>query len=97
SPRARSRTGIRAEEAYGGTLARLLRGRGGRPRRRSALQHDERAPPDHLVTSAASKCIQGGDEGTNVFSALRVMTNSDVADHWTGRSAGCSPLIIRPA
>src|SRR5262249_25039363 len=53
-------------------------------------------PPHHSMTSSASNCI---DTGTSMPSALAVfmlITSSNFVGCTTGRSAGFSPLSIRP-
>ena len=75
----------------------LLRARRKRPRRRRAAeQHDEFAP-FHSITSSASASSVGGMSRPSVFAVLRLMTNSNLVDCITGRSAGFSPLRMRPA
>src|SRR5262249_30273960 len=75
----------------------LLRACRKRPRNRAAEQPDELAPfhrCNHSITSSAScwRC-----KGTSMPSALavcRLMTNSNLVDCKTGRSAGFAPLRI---
>src|SRR5262249_45180134 len=77
--------------------ARLLRARRERPRRcRPAEERDELAPP-HSITSSARARRVGGTSTPSAFAALRLTTNSNLVDCMTGRSAGFSPLRIRPA
>src|SRR5262249_18752220 len=77
------------------TLA-LLRARRDRPRyRRPAEQRDEVAPP-HSITSSASCCNCRGALRPRAFAVLRLITSSNLVGCSTGRSAGLSPLRIRP-
>src|SRR5262245_400297 len=75
----------------------LLRTRGERPCRRTAEQRDEVAPPDHSITSSAVICIISGTVRPSVLAVLRLITNSNLVACITGRSAGFSPLRMRPA
>src|SRR5262249_15392623 len=74
----------------------LLRARRERPRDcRAADERDELAPP-HSITSVASNCIELGTSMPSVLAVLKLITNSNLVDLCTGRSAGFSPLRIRP-
>src|SRR5207247_10902662 len=73
----------------------LLRARPERPRRRAAEQRDERAPL-HSITSSAMASSPGGKLRPNALAVLRLITNSNLLDCMTGKSAGFSPLRIRP-
>src|SRR5262245_5207937 len=77
---------------------RLLRPARERPRRgrRAAEQRDELAA-FHSITSSARPSSQSGNVTPSALAALRLMTSSTFADCWTGRSAGISPLRMRPA
>src|SRR5262249_45717445 len=74
---------------------RLLRARGERPRRRPDEQRGELAPP-HSITSSASASSAGGIARPSAFAVLRLMISSNLVGAITGRSAGFSPLRIRP-
>src|SRR5262249_1526735 len=74
----------------------LLRPRRKRPRRRAAKQRDERAAPDHSITSSASASSLSGTLTPSVLAVLRVSTNSNLVGCTTGKSAGLAPLRIRP-
>src|SRR5690348_1044872 len=75
---------------------RLLRARRERPQGcRAAEQRDERAPR-HSITSSAMASSPGGKLRPNAFAVLRLITNSNLIDCMTGRSADFSPLRIRP-
>src|SRR5262249_26976965 len=76
----------------------LLRARRERPRRcrRAANERDERAPL-HSITSSARTSSAVGTVSPNDFAVFRLIISSTLADCCTGRSAGRSPLRIRPA
>ena len=50
----------------------------------------------YSITSSASNCIELGTARPSAFAVLKLMTNSNLVDCCTGRSAGFSPLTIRP-
>src|SRR5262245_31633766 len=50
----------------------------------------------HSITSSAIASTPGGKLRPNVLAVLRLITNSNLVDCMTGRSAGFSPLRIRP-
>jgi hypothetical protein len=64
--------------------------------RRAPEQRDELAPSDHSITSSAVASSVGGTVRPSALAVLRLMTSSTFADCWTGKSAGFSPLRIRP-
>src|SRR5262249_38749351 len=78
----------------------LLRARRERPRcRRAAEQRDERAPlhlRGHSMTSSAIASSPGGKLRPNALAVLRLITNSNLVDCMTGKSAGFAPLRTRP-
>src|SRR6516165_8702151 len=74
----------------------LLRARRERPRRCAAEQRDERAPL-HSITSSARASRVGGTSRPIALAVCRLMTNSNLVACTTGRSAGFSPLRMRPA
>jgi hypothetical protein len=74
---------------------RLLRPRRERPRRRAAEKRDERATI-HSITSSARASSVGGMSRPNALLVWRLMTNSNLLDCMTGRSAGLAPLRILP-
>src|SRR5262245_2353155 len=95
-PLSLGRTRARAQEPN--RLRRLLRVRRERPRRRRAAeQRDEIAAGAHSITSSAAASNVGGTSRPSVLAVLRLMTNSNFTDCWTGKSVGLSPLRIRPA
>ena len=68
-----------------------------RPRSRCAAeQRDELAPPDHSMTSSARARSGSGIVRPSALVAFRLITSSTFVDCWTGRSAGFSPLRMRP-
>ena len=50
----------------------------------------------HSITSLASNCIELGTSMPSAFAVLKLIINSNLVDCCTGRSAGFSPLRIRP-
>jgi hypothetical protein len=85
-----------------GLIAQTLQASGfGRPhdgghRRRAAKQRDERAPL-HSITSSARASSLSGTSRLSALAVLRLSTSSNLVDCTTGRSAGFSPLRMRPA
>ena len=75
---------------------RLLRPRRKRPGRRAAEKRDEIAPL-HSITSSARASSVGGQLRPSALAVLRLMTSSNLVGCRTGRSAGFSPLRMRPA
>ena len=81
-------------------LARLLRARGERPKKRrhgcgAAEQRDELAP-FHSTTSSARPSSGSGTVRPSALAVLRLMISSTFVDCCTGRSPGFSPLRIFP-
>src|SRR5262245_47716565 len=93
-PLALRRRAARSEQSDSRHL-RLLRARRERPRRCAAEQRDELAPP-HSITSSASASSLSGIWRPSAFAVLRLMINSIFMACMTGRSAGFSPLRMRP-
>src|SRR5262249_15630052 len=78
------------------TFTRWLRTRCERPCRRSATnKRDELAPP-HSITSSAREIIAWGTVIPSASAVLWLIINSTAVACWTGKSAGFSPLRIRP-
>jgi hypothetical protein len=74
----------------------LLRPRRERPSdRRAAHQRDE-LPSPHSITSSVIARSPGGTSMPSVLAVLRLMTNSNLVDCATGRSAGLAPLRMLP-
>src|SRR5262249_46165126 len=74
----------------------LLRARHERPRRRAGQQSDEPAPTAHSIASSASASRLAGTSRPSVLAVCRLMTNSNLVARTIGRSAGFSPLRMRP-
>jgi hypothetical protein len=74
---------------------RLLRAHRERPDSRAAEKGDELAPP-HSMTSSASASSVGATAMPSSLAVCRLITNSKVVGCVTGRSAGFSPLRMRP-
>src|SRR5262249_30088616 len=53
-------------------------------------------PPHHSITSSASNWIELGTSRPSALAVCRLMTNSNLVDCSTGRSAGFAPLRICP-
>jgi hypothetical protein len=51
----------------------------------------------HSITTSALLISEGGNVTPRALAALRFTNNSTFVTSWTGRSAGFSPLSIRPA
>jgi hypothetical protein len=73
----------------------LLRARRERPSRRAAEKGDELAA-SHSITSSASVSNVGATAMPSGLAVCRLITNSKVVGCVTGRSAGFSPLRMRP-
>src|SRR5262249_7880229 len=74
----------------------LLRARRERPRCCRAAEQRDELPPPHSITSSARASSLSGIWRPSAFAVLRLMTNSNLVGCMTGRSAGFSPLRIRP-
>src|SRR5262249_34837402 len=59
-------------------------------------ERDEVAPSNHSITSSAVASKVAGTVMPSNFAVCRLMMNSNLAGRITGRSAGLSPLRIRP-
>src|SRR5215831_9794984 len=76
---------------------RLLRTRRQRPRDRFAAEKcDELPTAAHSITSSPSASSLSGIWRPRALAVLRLMNNSSFVTCWTGRSAGFSPLKMRP-
>ena len=93
---ARVRVWRRGNEIPDHRHRRLLRPRRKRPRRRRAAEQRDELAALHSITSSA-RMSKAGD--TSIRSARAVamfITRSTFTACWTGRSAGFSPLRMRP-
>src|SRR5262249_895259 len=84
-----------AQEPDGFHLCWLLRASCERPCGRAAEQSDELAAV-HSITSSTVICMIIGTVRPSAFAVLRLMIRSSFTACWTGRSAGFSPLRMRP-
>src|SRR5262249_52539883 len=78
---------------------RLLRARHKRPRDGRAEERDELAPLhrcNHSITSSAMASNLSGTLSPSALAVLRLSVRSNLVGCMTGRSAGLSPLRIRP-
>jgi hypothetical protein len=76
-------------------VALLLRPSRKRPRRRAPEPRDE-LPPLHWITSSAVASSVSGIVRPRALAILRLITSSNLLGWITGRSAGFSPLRMRP-
>src|SRR5262249_24827105 len=88
--------GLRTQEPDDRNLRRLLRARREGPRDgRAANERDERAALHSMTSSARASSLYGISRPID-FAVLRLMTSSNLVGCRTGRSAGLSPLRMRP-
>src|SRR5262249_16426079 len=73
----------------------LLRARRQRPRGSDAKKRNERAPL-HSITSSARPSSVSGKVRPRLLAVVMLMAKSTFVDCCTGRSAGLSPLRMRP-
>src|SRR5262249_50460023 len=89
-----------SKKSNSGDLCRLLRKCRQRPRRRRAAEQSDELtathPGNHSITSSASASSLSGTSRPSALAVVRLITNSSFVDCMTGRSAGFSPLRIRP-
>src|SRR5262249_47039573 len=76
---------------------RLLSARRDRPRRRRAAEKRDEFAAIHSITSSESANNLSGTWRLSALAVLTLMINSIFVFCWTGRSAGFSPLRMRPA
>src|SRR5215472_6634065 len=86
---------IRSEEANH-RYCDLLRARRQRPSNRRAAEERNEVAPFHSITASAMASSVGGTSRPSVRAVWRLMTNSNFVACTTGKSAGFSPLRIRP-
>src|SRR5262249_1979712 len=84
------------DDADGRELRRLPRPCGKRPRHRRAADERDELAPLHSITSSASASTCGGMSRGNALATTRLMISSTLVVWATGRSAGFSPLRMRP-
>src|SRR5262249_33779808 len=84
-----------ADTRYFGRL--LLRACRERPRRRSAAEQRDELAALHSITSSARPDKGRGTVMPSALAVLRLMISSTFVACRVGRSAGFSPLMIRPA
>src|SRR5262249_44755293 len=75
---------------------RLLRPRRERPRGRRAAEQQYELAALHSMTSSARAMSVRGTSRPSTFAVRRLRNSSTFVVRWTGRSAGLSPLRIRP-
>src|SRR5262249_41812221 len=96
NPLALRRGRSRAKIPDCGQLARLLRPCRERPRRRRAAEERDEGAPFHSITSSARPSNVIGKARPSDLAVFMLMTSSTLVDCCTGRSAGFSPLRMRP-
>src|SRR5262249_25754113 len=94
--------GIRRHHADAPHAVALLRPRRDRPRRRrvATKEREEGAAvhrrAHHAITMSARRWKEGGNSMPSALAVLRLIANSNFVGCSTGRSAGFSPLRMRP-
>ena len=80
-------------------LIRLRHSRGLRTDLSAPRAHDpfDVLPHGYRITSSARRSSDCGIVRPSAFAVLRLMTSSNIVGRTTGKSAGLSPLRIRPA
>src|SRR5262245_46884968 len=76
---------------------RLLPARRERPRGRCTAEQRDELAALHSITSSASDSTLSENLTPSAFAVLRLITNSNLLDCMTGKSAGVAPLRILPA
>jgi hypothetical protein len=84
------------EHADAPHLRRLLRPGRQRPHSRRAAEKRHEAAPIYSITASARNSRAVGMLRPSVLAVLRLITSSNLVGCMTGRSAGFSPLSIRP-
>src|SRR5262249_16092429 len=87
----------RTQDSDGRHLRSLLRARRQRPRGSRAAEQRNELAPLHSITSSARASSLSGTSRLSALAVLRLSTSSNLVDCTTGRSAGFSPLRMRPA
>ena len=101
SPQSVGRRCARPQEPDGRHLCRLLRARRERPCHCAAAENVDELAPTHgcasySITVSARRWNDCGNSIPSAFAALRLIANSNFVGCSTGRSAGFSPLRMRP-
>src|SRR5215475_6645567 len=86
---------VRRENADDGNHRRL-RARDEWTRYARTAKEREKLPPLHSITSSARRGSVGGTARPNALAVLRLMISSAFVACWMGKSAGFSPLRMRP-
>src|SRR5262245_48664751 len=63
----------------------------------SATEHRDELAPLHSITSSAVESSVRGTARPSILAVQALMTNSNLVDCTTGKSAGFAPLRMRPA
>src|SRR5262249_38290261 len=74
----------------------LLCARRQRPRGCCAPEQRDELPPFHSITSSASASSLPGTVRPSILAVWALITNSNLVDCTTGKSAGLAPLRMRP-
>src|SRR5262249_21523269 len=74
----------------------LLRARRERPRHGRAAEERNKLAALHSITSSAATSSLSGTWRPSALAVLRLSTSSNLVGCMTGRSAGFSPLRMRP-
>jgi hypothetical protein len=88
--------GTNREETYPNWIFRLLPARRERPCDRRAAEKRDEIASLHSITSSASASTLSDTLRPSAFAVLRLIANSNLVGCITGKSAGFSPLRIRP-
>src|SRR5262249_40665929 len=75
---------------------RLLRARRQRPHGRRATEQRDELAADHSITSSASESRLSEILTPSALAVFRLITNWNLVDCSTGKSAGLAPLRMRP-
>src|SRR5262249_53272551 len=89
-----ARTRALPQKADSRQLARPLRPRRQRPRRRRAAEQRDELAPLHSITSSAVASSEVGTSMPSALAVVRLTTRSNLVGCSTGRSAGFTPRKI---
>src|SRR5262249_37584607 len=87
---------VRAYKPDRRQFTRLLRARRERPRRRRAAEQRDELAAFQSITSSARRRKDSGILSPIAFAVVRLKNSSNLVGWTTGRSAGLSPLRMRP-